>query len=80
MNPIEELNKITVVKADMVNEPPHYQGKVECIEAIESALGEDGFNAYCRGTAIKYIWRTGKKWDAEEDLKKAIWYLERLVK
>jgi hypothetical protein len=65
---------------DMVNHPPHYQGNVECIDAIESALGEDGFNAYCRGTAMKYIWRTGKKWDAKEDIRKAIWYLERIVK
>lgn len=67
-------------EADMVNHPPHYQGKVECIDAIESALGEDAFYAYCRGTALKYIWRTGKKWDAKEDIRKAIWYLERIVK
>ena len=69
------------IKPDMVNHPPHYtHGGVECIEALEAMLGADGFNAYCRGTAVKYLWRTGHKWDAEEDLKKAIWYLERLVK
>lgn len=64
---------------DMVNSPPHYQGEVECIDAIRSALGEDGFKAYCRGTSMKYIWRTGKKWDAEQDVRKAIWYLNQLL-
>jgi hypothetical protein len=62
---------------DMVNHPPHYQGKVECIDAIESALGPDGFRAYCRGTAMKYAWRAGKKGDASEDMAKGAWYLSR---
>jgi len=64
---------------DMVNRPPHYQGKVEVIDAIESALGEEGFKAYCRGNALKYISRAGKKGDAEEDIRKAIWHLERWI-
>lgn len=64
--------------ADMVNHPPHYQGKVECIDAIESALGADGFAAYCRGNAIKYSFRAGRKGPAGEDLAKARWYLERV--
>ncbi len=63
---------------DMVNHPPHYtQGHVECIDAIEAALGTKGFGDYCRGQAIKYVWRAGSKNDAHEDIKKAIWYLER---
>jgi DNA-binding PadR family transcriptional regulator len=62
---------------DMVNHPPHYQGSIECIDAIESALGPDGFRAYCRGTAMKYAWRAGKKGDAAEDMAKGAWYLSR---
>ena len=65
--------------ADMVNHPPHYQGKVECIDAIEAALGADGFAAYCRGNAIKYSFRAGRKGPAGEDLAKARWYLERVA-
>lgn len=65
--------------ADMVNHPPHYQGKVECIDAIEAALGPDGFAAYCRGNAIKYSFRAGRKGPAGEDLAKARWYLERVA-
>jgi len=63
----------------MVNHPPHYQGKVECIDAIESALGPDGFAAYCRGSAIKYAYRAGKKGDAAQDINKAQWYLRRIT-
>ena len=66
---------------DMVNHPPHYKSDngIECIDVIKAALGDE-FNAYCRGTSMKYIWRTGKKWNADEDIKKAIWYLEQIVK
>ena len=66
-------------KADMVNSPPHYnQGDIECIDAIEAALGPEGFAAYCRGNALKYLWRTDHKGGAE-DIKKANWYLARMV-
>lgn len=64
---------------DMVNNPSHYQSDsgIECIDAIRAALGRDGFVAHCRGTAIKYAWRSGKKAAHAEDLRKAAWYLER---
>lgn len=64
---------------DMVNKPPHYQtdNGIECIDAIRAALGLDGFIAYCRGNAIKYGWRAGKKDETAQDLRKAAWYLER---
>jgi hypothetical protein len=65
---------------DAVSHPPHYQGKVECIDAIEAALGDDGFVAHCRGTAMKYLYRAGRKGEAVEDLRKAAWYLDRAIK
>jgi len=63
----------------MVNKPPHYQtdNGIECIDAIRAALGLDGFIAYCRGNAIKYGWRAGKKDETAQDFRKAAWYLER---
>ena len=55
--------------------PAHYNvGEVECIDGIRSALGPDGFRAFCRGAAIKYLWRAGRKHDGEDDLRKAIDY------
>lgn len=62
---------------DVVNHPSHYtDGKIEVITFIE----DKNFN-YHRGNAIKYICRAGKKnKDTEvEDLKKAIWYLNREI-
>lgn len=62
---------------DPVNHPAHYQGAIECIDAIEVALGPEGFLAYCRGNVLKYAWRAGKKGAASQDLAKAAWYAER---
>ena len=43
---------------DLVNQPPHYpQGEIECIDAIEAALTPEEFRGYCKGNALKYIWR-----------------------
>jgi len=60
---------------DNVNHPAHYKGKgLESIEVIEAF--DLGFHL---GNAIKYILRAGKKDDRIQDLKKAIWYLEREI-
>jgi hypothetical protein len=65
---------------DMVNHPPHYtQGGIECIDAIKAATeGLDGFEGYCTGNAIKYLWRWKHK-NGVEDLKKAHWYIKKLA-
>jgi len=63
-----------------IEHPPHYtQGTVECIDAIEAALGHEGFTAFLRGQVIKYQWRLGLKDDAAQDAGKARWYANRLV-
>ena len=64
--------------ADMVNSPPHYnQSGIECIEAIQAALGPN-FKYYLQGNIMKYLWRFDYKSKPIEDLDKADWYLERL--
>lgn len=64
--------------ADMVNSPPHYkQGEVECIDGIKSALTEDEWRGYCKGNALKYIWRERHKGQGES-LAKAQWYLNKM--
>ncbi len=66
-------------EADPVHAPAHYRaGSIECIDAIESALGPEGFESYCQGNAIKYTWRYKHKGKAKQDLDKAGWYLERI--
>lgn len=65
--------------ADPVNHPPHYtQGGIETIDAIEAALTAEEFRGYCKGNALKYVWREKHK-GQNESLRKAIWYLNRLV-
>ena len=60
-------------KADLINRPPHYTyGRHEVIDVIEGwGLG------YHLGNAVKYIARCNHKGSKVEDLKKAIWFLER---
>lgn len=66
------------MKADMVNHPPHYTaGGIEAIAYIEAKLTPEEFAGYCRGNALKYISRAGRKGSSDEDVRKAIWYLER---
>lgn len=68
--------------ADSVNHPPHYAGKIECIEAIEAAVEDlSGPEAVSTGNAIKYLWRwKSKSKNGIEDLRKAKWYIDRLIK
>tara|TARA_R100000322_G_scaffold2606_2_gene2484 strand:+ start:2361 stop:2759 length:399 start_codon:yes stop_codon:yes gene_type:complete len=64
---------------DMVNHPKHYNKHgVECIDAIRAALTDDEFRGYCKGNVLKYTWRERYK-NGLEDLRKAQWYLERVV-
>ena len=66
---------------DKVNHPPHYTGgKVECIDALEAATKDlMGIQAVCTANAIKYLWRWKRK-NGREDLEKAKWYIDRLLK
>lgn len=65
---------------DNVNSPVHYtSAPIECIDAIRAALGFDEFRGFLRGNVIKYLWRYEMK-GGVEDLRKAKWYLERLIR
>jgi hypothetical protein len=65
---------------DVINKPEHYnKGGVECIDAITEAVkGLVGIEAVCIANVIKYLWRWKTK-NGLEDLKKAQWYLQRLI-
>jgi hypothetical protein len=61
--------------SDPVNHPRHYTkhpSGVECIQITEHM----GFNL---GNAVKYIWRADLKGKQVEDLKKAVWYINREI-
>lgn len=64
------------MSAENVNHPYHYtQGGIECIEAIRASMPPEGFQDYCKGNVLKYIWRWRDKGGAE-DLEKAKVYLQ----
>jgi hypothetical protein len=76
-HPVEPKAVAKVEPSDPIN-PSHYkQGSIECIEAIKAAL-RGGFTAYLWGNILKYTWRWPNK-NGIEDLKKARWYLDRLI-
>lgn len=65
---------------DNVNHPAHYtQGGIECIDAIEASMTPEAFQGYLKGCVQKYMWRYEKKIAPAEDLRKARWYLDRLI-
>lgn len=47
---------------------------MECINFIEQ---HDLYGDFLLGNAIKYLWRSGNKGDAQTDILKALWYLKR---
>lgn len=60
---------------DAVTHPRHYTSHpsgIECIQVTEHMN-------FCRGNAMKYIWRAGEKGDEIEDLKKARWYIDHEI-
>ena len=71
--------KEAVKQNDMVIHPPHYNSSdIECIDMIRAATG-DGYEYYLQGVIIKYLFRYRHKGKPIEDLKKAEWYLKRLI-
>ncbi len=79
---------MTGSSTDMVNHPPHYaSSKIECIDAMEAMTGQNrdyktfltGHMMYLWQVIFKYIWRFPYKENPVEDLKKAKFYLERLI-
>ena len=86
MNGKKEKKEATV---DLVNHPPHYnKGGMEVIEVIELVTGEktggkrtgdQGFVGYLLGNILKYLLRFEHKGKPIEDLKKARWYLDKLI-
>ena len=65
---------------DSVLSPRHYtQGKIECIDAMESCLGPAKFEGFLHGQIFKYQWRYADK-GGVEDLRKMTYYKDRLIR
>ena len=76
---LESYVNRTIPYSDEVNSPPHYnQGGIECIDYIYQQLGS-GVRDYILGNVHKYLHRHRFKGQALDDLKKAQWYLNKLI-
>jgi hypothetical protein len=73
-------NATPVATNDDINHPLRYtKDDIECIDAIKAAtVGKTGIEAVCVANVVKYLWRYEEK-NGLEDVKKARWYLERLI-
>lgn len=66
--------------SDVINNPSHYNtGSIECIEAIKASLSPEAFKGALKANVMKYIWRYEYKGKPLDDLKKASWYLNKLI-
>ena len=66
--------------ADNVNHPQHYTGSIECIDAMLQQFGKEQVKSFCLLNAFKYLFRCNKKHNTPiEDVKKAIWYLNKYI-
>ena len=65
---------------DLVNSPDHYtHGGIETWDYLVAKMGLEGAFWYCLGNSIKYLSRAPYKGKMLEDLKKAQWYVNRMV-
>ena len=80
--PLKEYEERLIAMDDVKN-PKHY--KLEGLELegkdiIKSVLGKKGYKSWCHGTALKYLFRAGKKEDELKDFKKAKEYISWIIK
>lgn len=67
-------------ESDPVNHAAHYNdGGIECIDALEASMTPIEYAGFLKGQVFKYIWRYRLKGKPAEDLKKARYYLDRLI-
>lgn len=66
---------------EAVNHPQHYKGgKFECIDVMVEIFGIEYTKGFCICNAFKYLWRCRQKHEnPDEDIKKAIWYMEKYL-
>ena len=77
---LEVVEEIEIDTHDPVNHPSHYtSGGIECIDAMAASMSPLEYMGYLKGAIIKYVWRYRLKGKPVEDLKKARFYLDKLI-
>lgn len=68
---------------DMVHNPSHYKLRgldIESVDVIKSVLSDEEYCGWCKGNALKYLFRAGKKDDELQDLSKCDVYVNWAIK
>ena len=78
-NDVVEITK--TLKKEEVNHPERYGGDTtyECIKVLKAWVSPEEYKGFLRCNAIKYLCRVGKKDESVQELKKASWYLDKLI-
>ena len=65
---------------DVVNHPEHYSSGTpyEGIKVLKRWMSKEQYVGFLKGNIIKYLCRSEKK-NGTEDLRKARWYMNKLV-
>lgn len=72
---------LTEPEPDLVNHPTHYtKGGIETLDFIKAKMVQERYKGYLTGTVIKYLSRFEDKENPLQDLRKAEFYLKRLIK
>lgn len=70
------LSPVNLEQVELIHSPPHYnKGKFEAIDVMDDWFSDDPLLF----TALKYLARCRHKGNLVQDLRKAIWYIERRI-
>ena len=74
------VDNYKVEEEDIINKPSHYtQTGIEAIDYLKSTMSKEAYQGFLEGNVKKYMHRFRFK-NGIEDLKKANWYLNKLIK
>lgn len=75
----QAVDEMMEMVPDNINHPAHYTtGSIEVIDYLQDKMPDKMFEGFCVGNALKYLSRYKHK-GGVEDLKKAQWYLSRII-
>lgn len=74
----DKLKKNSLYGKQAAESRRYNHGSIECVDAIRAALTPEEFRGFCKGNAMKYVWREAYK-GGDCDLDKARDYIRYAV-
>jgi hypothetical protein len=75
------ISQTRIEQKEEVNHPKRYGGDTtyECIKVLKAWVSDEEYKGFLRCNAIKYLCRAGKKDEIVQELKKSVWYINKLI-